>query len=225
MDRRRVGALVLAAGASERFGSVKALARLGGQPLLQRVLDRAAAIGFGDVVVVLGDAAEQIEAAITWHGERRVRNPDPGAGLSSSLRVGMTALAEGTEAVLVLLGDQPLVRADVIEALLAALGAGGRPVVVPRYEGGGGANPVLIARAAWPLALDTAGDRGLGPVLHAHPELVREVAVPGENPDVDTPGDLAALERAERVRANREQVDRFDTPLLQRPRGSSRPRR
>ena len=208
MDRRRVGALVLAAGASERFGSVKALARLDGLPLLQRVLDTVAAVGFGDVVVVLGDAAEQIEAAITWRGERRVRNPDPGAGLSSSLRVGMAALAEGAEAVLVLLGDQPLVRAHAIEALLAAPCDGARPVVVPRYAGGGGANPVLIARAAWPLALEAAGDRGLGPVLRAHPGLVHEVTVPGENPDVDTPGDLAALEWAERVRANREQVDR-----------------
>ena len=208
MDRRRIGALVLAAGASERFGSVKALARLGGLPLLQRVLDTAAATGFGDVVVVLGDAAEEIEAAIAWRGERRVRNPDPGAGLSSSLRVGMASLAEGTEAVLVLLGDQPLVRVQVIEVLLAALGDCGRQVVAPRYAGGGGANPVLIAREAWPLVLEAAGDRGLGPVLRAHPALVHEVAVPGENPDVDTPGDLAALEWGERVRANREQVDR-----------------
>ncbi len=208
MDRVRVSALVLAAGASERFGGVKTLARLGGRPVLQHVLDTVAAIGFGDVVVVLGDAPAQIEAAIGWRGERRVCNPDPGAGLSSSLRVGMAALAEGTEAALVLLGDQPLVRADVIEALLGALRDGGRPVVVPRYAGGGGANPVLIARAAWPLALGATGDRGLGPVLRVHPELVHEVAVLGANPDVDTRGDLAALEWAERVRANREQVDR-----------------
>ncbi len=231
MDRRRIAALVLAAGASARFGSVKALARLGGQPLLQRVLDTAAASGFGDVVVVLGDAAEEIEAAIAWRGERRVRNPDPAAGLSSSLRVGVASLAEGTEAVMVVLGDQPLVRVQVIDALLAALGDGGRQVVAPRYAGGGGANPVLIAREAWPLVLEAAGDRGLGPVLRAHPALVHEVAVPGENPDVDTPGDLAALEWGERVRANREQVDRvrevpddedFYAPLTQRFRDDPR---
>ena len=57
----------------------------------------------------------------------------------------------------------------------------------------------------------SGGDRGLGPILAAHPELVHEVSIDGSNPDVDTRDDLAALAElawADRVRANREQVDR-----------------
>src|SRR4029079_4307747 len=67
-------------------------------------------------------------------------------------------------------------------------------------------------RAAFGLVAETGGDRGLGPVLAAHPELVTEVPATGDNPDVDTTDDLAAVLEsawATRVRANREQVERI----------------
>ena len=211
MERGRAGAIVLAAGASSRFGGRKPLARLGGRTLLQHVLDAVAASSLGETVVVLGHAADEVEAGTQWRGERRVRNPDPDAGLSSSLRVGQAALeavaGDRLDGAFFVLGDQPLLRPETLTALLAALQPGDPAVAVPVYESGG-SNPVLVARAAWPLALEAVGDRGLGPVLRAHPELVREVPVRGRNPDVDTPGDLAALEWSERVRANRDQVDR-----------------
>ena len=83
---------------------------------------------------------------------------------------------------------------------------------MPAYADERGRNPVLVRRAAFDLVAEATGDRGLGPVLAAHPELVAEVAVDGANPDVDTPADLArAIEAAwaARVRANRDQVERI----------------
>ena len=206
-----VSAVVLAAGAASRFGGVKLLAELGGRPVLQHVLDAVEAQGLGEVVVVLGDDAEAIERAIEWRGERRVRNPDPGRGLSSSLSVGLDAVSPTATAALIVLGDQPGLRADTVGALLAQQDDPTRPVVVPRYDDDAARNPVLIGRPAFGLVVEARGDRGLGPVLAAHPEIVVEVPVTGSNPDVDTPADLArAIEAswAERVRANREQVDR-----------------
>jgi molybdenum cofactor cytidylyltransferase len=208
VEAGRVGAVVLAAGLSSRFGATKVLAPLGGRPVLQHVLDAVAASGVGETVVVLGTRADEVEGAIRWRGERRVRNPEPAAGLSSSLRVGIGALSPGVDAALIVLGDQPLVRAATIASLLPALESGDRAAAVPSYDAGGGPNPVLLGRAAWPLAFETTGDRGLGPLLRDHPDIVREVPVAGTNPDVDTPGDLAALAWGERVRKNREQVDR-----------------
>lgn len=193
IEPARVGAVILAAGASSRFGGQKLLAPLLGKPVLQHVLDTVTALGLGDTVVVLGEAGDELDAALGWRGERRIRNPDPGAGLSSSLRLGLGALGADLDAALVLLGDQPLVRIDVIEALCSAWDAQGATVVVPRYAGGGGANPVLVGRAAWPLAAQATGDRGLGPLLAARRDLVREIRVAGSNPDVDTRADLAAL--------------------------------
>jgi CTP:molybdopterin cytidylyltransferase MocA len=67
-------------------------------------------------------------------------------------------------------------------------------VVVPRYAEGGGSNPLLLRREAFDLVDEATGDRGLGPLLEARPELVLEVPVPGRNPDVDTPADLDALQ-------------------------------
>jgi molybdenum cofactor cytidylyltransferase len=123
-----------------------------------------------------------------------VRNPDPDAGLSGSLRIGLAGVGPTTEAALILLGDQPLVRADVIDRLLSAFASPAQPIVVPRYRDGGGPNPLLIHRLAWPLALEARADRGLGPVARNHPGLLVEVDVEGSNPDVDSPDDLAALE-------------------------------
>ncbi len=194
-------AVVLAAGASTRFGSPKLLAPLGGRAVLQHVLDAIAAAGLADVVVVLGAEAASIEPAMAWRGERRVVNPRPEDGLSSSLRLGLDAAAEapGADAVLVVLGDQPMVRPGVIRALVAVAdspGAAAAQFVRPRYAADAAPNPVLVRRTAWALAAGLEGDWGLGPLLANRPELVVEVPVEGANPDVDTPADLAAAAAA-----------------------------
>jgi molybdenum cofactor cytidylyltransferase len=204
--------LVLAAGAGSRFGGGKLLATIAGRPVLQHVLDALAAAGVGEVVVVLGRDAAAIETAIAWRDERRVVNPDPERGLASSLQVGFEAIGPPAGAVLVALGAQPLVSADVVRSLLEAPVVSGRPIVVPAYADEHGRNPVLIRPGAFGLVAEAAGDRGLGPVLAAHPDLVNEFAVAGANPDVDTRADLArAIETAwaDRIRANREQVERI----------------
>jgi molybdenum cofactor cytidylyltransferase len=203
-----VTAIVLAAGAATRFGGAKLLAPLDGRPVLQHVLDAVAEAGLGDVVVVLGHGAEAIEGAITWRTERRVRNPDPELGLASSLRIGSRAVASHADAAVVLLGDQPRVRTDVIRRLLAGPIPAGAVFVTPRYERDAAPNPVLVLRAAWPLVDALSGDRGLGPFIESHPELVHRLPVEGDNPDVDTRADLAVLAWAAQVRANSEQVDR-----------------
>ena len=194
----RVAAVVLAAGAASRFGSPKALARLDGRPILEHVLDAVREAGIEQIVVVLGTAADEIEEGIRWLDERLVRNPDP-RFLSSSLQVGVDAAAAldpDPSAVVIVLGDQPRTRPEVIRALIAAARRDDRPVVVPRYADGGGANPVLLKADAFELVDEATGDHGLGPVIEANDDLVLEVPVPGSNPDIDTPDDLRRLEEA-----------------------------
>ena len=207
---------MLAAGAGSRFGGGKLLAPVEGRPILQHVLDRLASVGLEDVVVVLGTDADAVEAGIDWHAERRVRNPDPSRGLSSSVQVGMAALADGVDAALIVLGDQPRLPGRAIRALLDAADDidHERPIAVPRYPGEGGRNPVLMDRSAFGLVAQATGDRGLGPLIEAHGALVREIPihVEGGNPDVDTRADHVRLLEAAwaaRVAANAEQVDRF----------------
>jgi molybdenum cofactor cytidylyltransferase len=215
-DPRRTAAIVLAAGTGSRYAAAdeastpggKLLAELDGRPLLERVLAAVRAIGPAETVVVLGHDAPIVEAAVDWAGELRVRNPRPEDGLASSLRVGFEALGPGVDAAFVILGDQPLVDPAVLRALLATETRAGVDFVVPRYVGGGGGNPVLVLRSGFATVAAATGDRGLGPLLAAAPERVATVELGGSNPDVDTPADLAELAWGERVRANRDQVDR-----------------
>lgn len=212
MAAMKIDGVILAAGAGSRFGGGKLSAALDGRPVLQHVLDAVRAAGIETMVVVLGADAADLEGVIDWGSARRVVNPDPSRGLSSSLATGIAALGEDVDAALIVLGDQPLLSATVIQALIASPPTAELPIVVPVYPADRGRNPVLLGRAAFSLVAAASGDRGLGPVIAAHPDLVQEVIVEGANPDMDTRADLVGLVEAAwaaRVVANREQVDRF----------------
>lgn len=211
----RVRPLILAAGAATRFGGAKLSARVDGKPILRHVIDTVAVAGLARPVVVIGP---EPPVGVDLEGAETVRNWHPERGLASSLHVGWEVaanwpLVEGTpDAVVVLLGDQPLVRSEVLRRLAAEPLDSDRPIVAPRYGGSDAHNPVRVELAAGGLVEAADGDRGLGPIIAAHPELVRWLDVDGENPDVDTAADLAHvadLVWADRVRRNREQVDRF----------------
>jgi CTP:molybdopterin cytidylyltransferase MocA len=125
-------------------------------------------------------------------------NPSPADGLASSLRVGISAAATDPdcEAVLVVLGDQPSVRPSVLRSVVFTGEVRAEPFVHARYARDGAPNPVLVKREAFAEASSMTGDRGLGPLLAAEPSRVHAVEVEGDNPDVDTPADLAALAAA-----------------------------
>src|SRR4051812_33281597 len=213
-DGARIAAIVLAAGAGSRFGGGKLLAPLEGRPILQHVLERLEIADLHEIVVVVGADAEAVEETIDAGAARLVVNPTPDEGLSSSLKVGIGALSDDVHGALIALGDQPLLPPRAVRALLDADPLPGRPIVVPVYGDGAGRNPVLLRRDAFPLIDQTSGDRGLGPLIEEHPELVHEISirVEGGNPDVDTRDDLVRLLEkawAARVVANAEQVERF----------------
>ncbi|HEX3428209.1 MAG TPA: nucleotidyltransferase family protein [Candidatus Limnocylindrales bacterium] len=192
-----VAAVVLAAGAGSRFGGGKLLAILDGRPIIAHVVDAARSAGLEPIVVVTPPTGEL--DGLDLGAIRRVVNETPQEGLSSSVRVGLreVELEDGVTAAVILPADQPRVLPDVIRSLLAAMDASpGTPFVVARHAGDRTPNPVLARRTIWRLADELAGDRGFGPLLSAHPELVRWVDVAGSNPDVDTPADLARLAEA-----------------------------
>lgn len=215
----KTSGLILAAGAGRRFGGGKLLAQLDGRPLLQHVLDLAAALRLRPTIVVLGSDADALEAACSWREEQRIRNDNAQQGISSSLRMGLQNLPDGgAERALVLLADQPMLTAGQARAVLAVAHDELRPIVVPRYHGTPG-NPVLLERRAWPLAGRLSGDRGMSQLFERRPDLVRYVEVPGTNPDIDMPDDLRALSRgAGPNRSGRTAAVDRSTPSAARPR-------
>jgi len=177
-------AVILAAGASTRYGSPKQAARIGERTMLEAVVATADTAGLRPIIAVVPSGVAVPRDVVT------VINDDPGAGMSESLRLGLATVPPDADAAVILLGDQPTLDPSVIGRLLADQGV--RPVVAAHAEGRIGP-PVLIRRAAFWLADGATGDDGLRNVLAGHPELVTMVPVSAHAPDVDTPADLERL--------------------------------
>lgn len=145
-----VACVVLAAGASTRFGSPKQ------QLLLEPVLDSVRLSSVDEVIVVLG--AHELDASA-----RTVRCPEWELGPGASLRCGLRALPAETEAGVVVLADGPDLAPEAIDRVVGAWRAGGGPIVAATY-GGIRLHPVLLDREAWGL-VPNEGAKGLDAVL------------------------------------------------------------
>lgn len=197
---------MLAAGEGRRFGGDKLQALYRGRPLLSHVLDVVAAARenglLDDAFVVIAADDKPALRLVRDAGLLPTVNGSPHLGLSHSLHLGLQALEprSGHEpsAVLVFLGDQPLVRLDVLERLVGSWRGGMGSALRPRYQQSPDTpgHPVLLSRAVWPLARQLTGDRGFGSLLHSPSSDWVTIDVPGNNPDVDTPADLRALEES-----------------------------
>lgn len=163
-----IGAVVLAAGASTRYGSPKQ--RL----LLAPVLERVRATGIDDVVVVLGAHDVETDA-------RAVRCADWQRGIGASLRCGLAALGSAVGAAVVVLADGPDLAPEAVDRVVQVWRESGAAVVAATY-GGQRLHPVLLARSVWPKILDE-GARDLPAQLVPCDDL----EPPG---DVDRPEDL-----------------------------------
>jgi len=158
--------VVLAAGASTRYGSPKQAVLL--EPVLERVRGSAA---LGEIVVVLG--AHEVETSA-----RAVHCPQWTRGPGASLRCGLAALGDEVEAAVVVLGDGPKLDPRAIDRVVEAWRAGAGELVAATY-GGVRLHPLLLARSAW----DGIPDAGLRE-LPAAPVRCDDLSPPG---DVDYP--------------------------------------
>jgi CTP:molybdopterin cytidylyltransferase MocA len=164
-----VAAVVLAAGASSRFGSPKQ--RLLLAPVLEQVR-RARSIG--EIVVVVGAHEVDTDARV-------VQCADWERGPGASLRCGLAALSPASQAAVVVLADGPMLAPEAIDRIVAAWRERAGNVVAASYGGNRG-HPVLLDRSIWAQIPDE-GARALEPALVPCDDL-------GSPGDVDVPEDL-----------------------------------
>jgi CTP:molybdopterin cytidylyltransferase MocA len=178
-------AVVLAAGAGSRFDGAthKLLTPFRGRPLVAWAVSAAVDAGVGEVAVVVGGCDL---GAVLPGDVAVVDNPRWEEGQATSLQAAVRwAEGRGHEAIVVGLGDQPLVPPEAWRAVADAPAA---PVAVATYEGRRRL-PVRLHRDVWPL-LPAAGDEGARVLMRGRPDLVSEVPCLGNPADIDTVEDL-----------------------------------
>lgn len=198
MERRgsseHIGAIVLAAGSSERMGQLKQLLPIGERTMVAHVTAAVVALGLAQVVVVTGARAGAVAKALADLPVDIIVNDSWAEGMSSSMRAGLQALRPHIQAVLLVLADQPALTADLLQLLVARYRTTGAPIVAPVYRGQRG-NPVLFDRALFPELLAVRGDHGGRALIDRYREQVEQVAVddPAVIADVDSPEDYCGM--------------------------------
>jgi CTP:molybdopterin cytidylyltransferase MocA len=191
-----VAGVVLAAGAGRRLGQPKALVELGGQLLVERAIRTATDGGCSPVIVVLGSHADDVLSRARLGAAHPVVADDWSTGMGASLRAGIAAAdAMGSDAIAVMLVDQPRIGPEALRRLTAAWQAGA-VAAVATYDGQP-RNPAVLDRSIWAAVSAAAtGDVGARGWLREHPDQVVEVACDGTGDpvDIDTPLDLEAFQ-------------------------------
>jgi molybdenum cofactor cytidylyltransferase len=182
------------------MGRPKLLLELEGRPIIRHAVERVISAGIREVIVVAPPEHDALARALDGLEVRFVVNPTPEAGQGSSVSAGVRALAAEITAVLIALGDQPGVPAEVIPALLEALKTPGKSIAAPLYADGLG-NPVLFAASLFPELLLLPGDRGARAVLERDPSRLALVDISSRMPrDIDTPEDYESLSAPDKAR-------------------------
>lgn len=176
-------AIILAAGSSSRMGAGrhKLMLPLGDRPVLAHVIAATLASRAAPIIIVLGHQAEEVHARITPYTAHRsitvIKNDDYMKGMSTSIHAGVRALLrrdDTPDSALIILGDQPLMTAQIIDTLIAARRATGRRIVVPLYNGQRG-NPVLFAASLFAELMEITGDEGARSVVQRHRQEIATV--------------------------------------------------
>jgi molybdenum cofactor cytidylyltransferase len=182
-----LSAILLAAGESRRMGELKQLMPLGEGTIIEQAIDNLLASAVDETIVVLGHKAKEIKKAIAAKPVKIAVNPDYRQGMSTSVIAGLKLVSSQAQAVMLALGDQPLVDSQTINQLIAEFHSHDKGIALPTYKGKRG-NPVIFATKYKGELLALKGDIGGREIVQRHPEDVLEVAVGSEGvlTDIDT---------------------------------------
>lgn len=189
------GIILLAAGASTRMGQAKQLLRIAGESLIQRAVKTALGTTFRPVVVVLGANREQVEPELLDLEVLKVFNPDWPTGMGSSIATGLAFLLQEQpfiQQVLILVGDQPLLQADTLTALVELQGQTLAPLVVSRYTDTVGV-PALFTQALFVELTALHGAQGAKALIQKYRDQAAVLDFPEGALDLDTPEEWATF--------------------------------
>jgi molybdenum cofactor cytidylyltransferase len=188
-------ALILAAGASTRMGSLKQLLPFGKGTLISNAVAQAKEACFERIAVVVGAQGNLVTLAIAQEGVEVVENADWRSGMGTSIRAGLAQIAQREpvpEVLAILLADQPFVRASHLLEMRRIQVKSAAPIVAAQYGGQNGV-PALFTKDLFPSLAAFPADAGARHLLRDGGFPVLGFPLPEAATDVDTPADFAAL--------------------------------
>ena len=187
-------AIVLAAGASTRFGSAKQLVRVAGRPLLHTIVTRTSDVVGNAITVVLGARAAELAPLLKHCPGSVIINQDWREGLGSSIRIGVSRLPGACSAALLVLADQAAVTAEDLRRLTSAWRRQPDHIAAAQYQSMTGV-PAIFPRSYFSDLTQLRGDTGARTLLRRNPDRLVRVPMVSAAFDLDTPEDLLALEQ------------------------------
>lgn len=197
MDSLRIGAAILAAGASKRLGQPKQLVRFRSKYLLSHIIDEVSQLDIRHRWVILGAHAEEIRQKVDCREVIPLQNDRWEEGMSSSLRLAVShATQENLDGLLLTLADQPFVDSPLLQKLIVTFQEVPSCMVACEYSGILGV-PVLIGRAHFEALSNVSGDVGAKKLIQAFRSQVKSVKFEPGKIDIDQPEDLDLLKSFE----------------------------
>ncbi len=191
-----ISAVVLAAGRAESMGEDKFFLPLGDKPVLQWVLESALASDLDEIICVARDLAP-VRRQIKLADERLFWLLNYGAdrGESTSVIAGLWAVNPECDGCMFLLGDQPLIRKELLNSLIKRFQSSSALIVAPKYRGEA-RNPVLFRRELFPDLLTLTGNHGGRALLEKHRKKTTLIDWQDEVPFLE----IGAAEDYERIK-------------------------
>ena len=192
MAEKRIFTVVLAAGASSRFGLPKQLEKYDGTPLVTRAMQLAEEVCGSRTVLVAGHEWRAVVQACRPLRGYFANNVRYRSGMAASIACGVRCVTAAADAVLLLLADQPLVTRAHLDVLIAAFRDSRGNIVATGFARTAGP-PVIFPRRYFAELCDLQGDAGARSILARAADRVRTVTFEDASVDIDRPGDLERL--------------------------------
>lgn len=196
-ENQKIGAVVLAAGLSQRMGQQKLILPWGKHTVIEQVLESLKLGGVELIVVVTGKSYETLLEKLAGSDVTLAFNPDYSNGsMMTSLQVGIAALSRlnATSAILAL-GDQPQILPDTVQVVLQASQLDSDKIIVPSWQMRRG-HPWVIPARFWKQILSSHEEFTMRDFLNSNEDAIRYVLV-------DTPTILADLDTPEEYEQQR----------------------
>ncbi len=189
----KISILILAAGSSSRLGQPKQLVEFEGQTLIERTTHIALSVS-EEVLVVLGANSDLIKPKLEAFSNQItiIDNPDWNEGMGTSISLGVEILAPKSDAILILLADQPLISQVLLQNMMQTFAEKEMPIVACDYGNQLGV-PILFDKAFFPELKHLKGEQGAKSFLKKYVEKISSIEFEGGIFDIDTPEDLLKL--------------------------------